>query len=88
MKLICEDIKGFLVQITKGHLEDGQLSIDDMGKKMAKTVDTLKWSHGLAFDTATAAAEGKQQKDGMKEPKLVTICLIFGGFYCGKFTKI
>jgi hypothetical protein len=49
MKLICEDIKEMLVQITKGHLDQGKLTVDDLDAKLGRTAATLKWQYGKAL---------------------------------------
>ena len=64
MKLICEDMRGILVQITKGNLENEKLSLDDLYIKLDETIDKLKKEYKMEFDNAEESVE-------MKDPNLV-----------------
>jgi hypothetical protein len=51
MKLVCEDMKGILVQISKENLKNGELKFGDLAAKMKKTIAKLKKIYGKAFET-------------------------------------
>jgi hypothetical protein len=65
MKLICEDMRGILIQITKGNLDNGKLSLDDLNSKLEETISKLKKECKKEYDSAENAA-------GLKNATLVS----------------
>jgi hypothetical protein len=57
MKLICEDMKSMLVQITKGNLQNRQLNFNDLNAKLEKTVEILKKQYRKAFGAESGESE-------------------------------
>ena len=73
MKLLCEDLKSILVQITKGNLYNGKLSYADLNAKMDKKINTLKGQYA----NAGIIMEGGEQVPSLTDASFVSVIHIF-----------